>query len=95
MYDVRMIQEFRDMQVRVREAVEEAFPNGARVWPIGVTTGNWGGTVQHLEGHERRATAAHMVFVHWDNGNKYCVALDEIERVKHSPSDAVSNQKGK
>lgn len=70
----------REEQQRVRIAVDAAFPPGTRVWPVGVTTGNWGGTVAKRGENDRRRTAADFVFVEWDNGNRYAVAVDEIER---------------
>lgn len=58
------------------------FPPGARVQPIGTTTGNWGATVRAIDEHHRKELAADMVFLDWDNGNKFAVRIDEIERLR-------------
>lgn len=72
--------ELRERQKLVRDFVDVAFPAGARVWPIGVKTGNWGGTVERLDAVDRVSMAADYVLVSWDNGNRYAVPFDEIER---------------
>ena len=71
---------FRTRQEEMRALVDLAFPPDSRVWPIGVKTGNWGGTVMRLSGLDRRAMAADYVCVAWDNGNRYAVPCDDIER---------------
>lgn len=58
------------------------FPPGTRVRPIGVTTGRWGATVRELGEYERRALAADMVILDWDNGNRFAVSIEEIEAIK-------------
>lgn len=73
------MEEYQKLHARVREMSDLAFPPGSRVCPIGVTTGNWGGTVWELDEYMRRTMAADVVFVHWDNGNKYAVPIDDIE----------------
>lgn len=58
------------------------FPPGTRVRPIGVTTGRWGATVRKLDEYDRRALAADMVFLDWDNGNRFAVSIGEIEAIR-------------
>lgn len=59
----------------------KSFPAGTRVQPVGTTTGNWGATVLDIDDHHRRDLSADMVFLSWDNGNKFAVRIDEIERI--------------
>jgi hypothetical protein len=63
------------------EATIREFPPGTRVQPIGTTTGKWGATVSEIDEHHRRELSADMVFLDWDNGNKFAVNIDEIERL--------------
>lgn len=56
------------------------FPDGCRVRPPGVKSASWQGYVKALEGPDARSMSADMVFVVFDCGNRYPVAIDELER---------------
>jgi len=66
---------------------EQRFPPGSRVRPVGTTTGNWGATVRELDEHHRRDLSADMVFLDWDNGNKFAVPIDDIELIAVVPAE--------
>lgn len=57
------------------------FPAGSRVQPTGTTSGNWGATVRKIDDFHRRELSADMVFLDWDNGNKFPVSVTSIERI--------------
>jgi len=77
-----LIKEYRDVRERMLSATVAAFPAGARVQPKGTTSGNWGATVRDIDKHHRKNLSPDMVFLDWDNGNKFAVCIDEIERVR-------------
>lgn len=72
---------YREIGDQLIDLVAAAFPPGCRVRPPGVTSPNWIGSVETLEGYDRKAMAADLVWVVWDNGNRYAVRVDELERV--------------
>jgi len=76
-----LLKAYREARQRLLAHVEQKFPGGSRVQPIGTTTGNWGATVQSLEDVDRVRISADMVYLHWDNGNRFATAIDEIERL--------------
>jgi len=76
---VDLIAEYRAARSRLLARVEKLFPAGSRVQPIGVTTGNWGATVEALPSADRLRISADMVYLAWDNGNRFATAIDEIE----------------
>lgn len=61
---------------------KELSANGKRIKMIGVQSESWRGTVKELDKYEARSQAADMVYVFWDCGNRYPVAIDEIEVLK-------------
>lgn len=75
---------YRVAREKMLEVTMREFPEGTRVQPIGVKTGNWGATVRKIDEFERRAMSADMVFLDWDNGNKFAVRIDEIEKICES-----------
>ena len=72
---------YRSIREQMLSITQTKFPDGTRVQPIGTTTGNWGATVRAIDEHHRRELAADMVFLDWDNGNKFPVKIDEIEAI--------------
>ena len=84
----RLLMLYRTCRSEMQESVAKLFPPGSRVQPIGTTTGNWGATVRDIDTYHRRDLSADMVFLDWDNGNKFAVRVDEIELIK-SPRKAT------
>lgn len=76
---LKQIESYRQARDAMIEMTAAAFPPGTRVQPIGTTTGNWGATVRKIDQHHRRELSADMVFLDWDNGNKFPCKIDEIE----------------
>lgn len=70
---------YRSIREQMLSITQAKFPPGTRVQPIGTTTGNWGATVREIDEYHRRELSADMVFLDWDNGNKFAVKIDEIE----------------
>ena len=77
-----MIADYREVRGRMLALTESLFPAGCRVAPVGCKSDKWHGTVRELDKYSRRDRSADSVCVDWDNGNKYAVPVDEIERVR-------------
>lgn len=75
-----LLENYRVARQALELRVDEEFPPKLRVQPIGVITGNWGATVSGMVESERRAMAADMVFLMWDNGNQFPVEVDQLEK---------------
>lgn len=56
------------------------FADRTRVRPPGVKSASWQGFVKKLDGPDARSMSADMVWVVFDCGNRYPVAIDELER---------------
>jgi hypothetical protein len=70
---------YRNARDAMLASVEGQFPARSRVRVKGTTTATWIGTVKMLQLSDRRSYSADMVFVDWDDGNKFAIAVDEIE----------------
>lgn len=66
-----------------REAVKAARPDwlvpGARVKLAGIVSDSWDATVLRMDDASARSTSADMVLLKFDNGNRFPVAIDQIE----------------
>lgn len=77
-----MLAEYREVRDRMLATTELLFPAGARVCPVGNQSPKWHATVREVDKYHRRDMSADMVFVDWDNGNRFSIKIDEIERVR-------------
>lgn len=75
---------YRSARERMLAVTMKQFPAGSRVQPVGTTTGNWGATVRELKNYDRLQLSADMVWLDWDNGNKFAMRIDEIEHEKRA-----------
>lgn len=78
-----------------REAVREAalrdwLVPGARVKLAGVASDAWNATVLAQDEASSRSTAADMVLLKFDNGNRFPVAIDQIEMMTNPIPDTAS-----
>lgn len=74
-----LIKDYREARARLLERVDQLFPARTRVKAIGGRNGKWGATVRALEQVDRVRISADMVWLDWDNGNKFATSIDEIE----------------
>ena len=77
--NTELVAKYREAREALIKEVEKMFPPHQRCWPVGATTGNWGSYVRREDHFSRRELSADMVYLIWDNGNRFPQKIDEIE----------------
>ena len=80
-----LLEVYRQAKLDTKKAVAKEFPVGTRVRPVGVTAANCRGTVNSMSEQNRRQLAADHILVAWDDGYRFSVAVDSIERCGDRP----------
>lgn len=80
----QVIDDYRAARDAMLAAVPKSLVPGARVKIAGVKSDNWNATVMKVDGPDLRSTPADMVWLKFDDGNRFPVAIDELELIGHS-----------
>lgn len=79
----RMLGAYRAAREALLPQMRFDFPAGCLVRLRGVASGAWDGVVLDLDQASQRSMSADMVMVKFGNGNRFPVAVDELERRCH------------